>query len=58
MIGARLVLVNTPNGLAPPLVTGTFGSADFLHSLLGEASECVFTTNVYVLNTYSSGSYI
>ncbi len=24
---------------APPLVTGTFGSADFMHSVLGEASE-------------------
>ncbi|KIP11709.1 hypothetical protein PHLGIDRAFT_27734 [Phlebiopsis gigantea 11061_1 CR5-6] len=33
------VLVNTPNGEAPPLVTGTFGSADFLHSLMGEATD-------------------
>ncbi|KAH9486345.1 hypothetical protein JR316_0000409 [Psilocybe cubensis] len=33
------VTVNTPNGHAPPLVTGTFGSADFLHSLLGEAGD-------------------
>ncbi|KAJ3810678.1 Het-C-domain-containing protein [Lentinula aff. lateritia] len=31
--------IDTPNGRAPPLVTGTFGSADFLHSLLGEATE-------------------
>ena len=37
-VGDR-VTVNTPNGPAPPLVTGTFGGADFLHSLLGEAGE-------------------
>ncbi|KAG8965531.1 hypothetical protein FRC03_000441 [Tulasnella sp. 419] len=33
------VKVNTPNGPAPPLVTGTFGGADFLHSLLGESQD-------------------
>ncbi|KAF5310722.1 hypothetical protein D9619_007668 [Psilocybe cf. subviscida] len=33
------VLVDTPNGPAPPLVTGTFGGADFLHSLLGETGD-------------------
>jgi hypothetical protein len=33
------VRVNTPSGQAPPLVTGTFGSADFFHSLLGEATD-------------------
>jgi hypothetical protein len=33
------VTINTPNGPSPPLVTGTFGSADFLHSLLGEAGD-------------------
>ncbi|KIM47583.1 hypothetical protein M413DRAFT_203701 [Hebeloma cylindrosporum] len=37
-VGDR-VTVNTPNGPAPPLVTGTFGSADFMHSLLGEAGD-------------------
>lgn len=37
-VGDR-VTVNTPNGQAPPLVTGTFGGADFLHSLLGEAGD-------------------
>ncbi|KAJ7144853.1 Het-C-domain-containing protein [Mycena crocata] len=31
--------IQTPNGRAPPLVTGTFGGADFLHSLLGEAGD-------------------
>lgn len=35
------VYVNSPNGRVPPLVTGTFGSSDFIHSLLGEATECV-----------------
>jgi hypothetical protein len=34
--------IDTPNGRAPPLVTGTFGGADFLHSLMGEATEFVF----------------
>ncbi|KAG6851362.1 hypothetical protein H0H93_005760 [Arthromyces matolae] len=33
------VIVNTPNGPAPPLVTGTFGGADFIYSLMGEATE-------------------
>ncbi|KAH8117108.1 heterokaryon incompatibility Het-C [Phellopilus nigrolimitatus] len=33
------VRIRTPRGRAPPLVTGTFGSADFLHSILGEASD-------------------
>ena len=33
------VIVETPNRPAPPLITGTFGSADFLHSLMGEATE-------------------
>jgi hypothetical protein len=35
-----IVLVRSPRGeRVPPLVTGTFGSADFLHSLLGEATD-------------------
>lgn len=34
-----VVMVDTPHGRAPPLVTGTFGGADFLHSLMGEATE-------------------
>ncbi|KAG8965532.1 hypothetical protein FRC03_000442, partial [Tulasnella sp. 419] len=33
------VRINTPNGQAAPLVTGTFGGADFLHSLLGEGQD-------------------
>ncbi|CEL53878.1 hypothetical protein RSOLAG1IB_06660 [Rhizoctonia solani AG-1 IB] len=33
------VKVNSPNGSVPPLITGTFGSADFMHSMLGEATD-------------------
>ncbi|KAI0830771.1 heterokaryon incompatibility protein Het-C-domain-containing protein [Trametes gibbosa] len=33
------VIIDTPNGRTHPLVTGTFGGADFLHSLMGEATE-------------------
>ncbi|GJJ09955.1 hypothetical protein Clacol_004179 [Clathrus columnatus] len=33
------VLVDTPLGPAPPLVTGTFGSTDFIHSVLGEGMD-------------------
>lgn len=35
------VYVNSPNGRVPPIVTGTFGGADFFHSLLGETTEYV-----------------
>ncbi|PPQ99587.1 hypothetical protein CVT24_005166 [Panaeolus cyanescens] len=40
------VIINTPNGPAPPLVTGTFGGADFLHSLLGEAGDKLSQSSV------------
>lgn len=33
------VTVRSPRGPVPPLVTGTFGSADFIFSLLGEATD-------------------
>ncbi|OJT08483.1 hypothetical protein TRAPUB_666 [Trametes pubescens] len=33
------VTIDSPNGRTQPLVTGTFGSADFLHSLMGEATD-------------------
>jgi len=33
-------------GPAPPLITGTFGGADFLHSLLGEAADHLSETSV------------
>lgn len=44
-VGDRVV-INTPNGSAPPLVTGTFGGADFLHSLMGEATDHLSQSSV------------
>ncbi|KAI3622000.1 heterokaryon incompatibility protein het-c [Moniliophthora roreri] len=44
------VEIETPNGRAPPLVTGTFGSADFLHSLLGEATDHISQASVTALS--------
>jgi len=48
-VGDR-VLINTPNGPAPPLVTGTFGSADFMHSLMGEATDHLSAASVVNLS--------
>ncbi|THH02345.1 hypothetical protein EW026_g505 [Hermanssonia centrifuga] len=45
-----LLLINTPNGEAPPLVTGTFGGADFLHSLMGEATDHLSQASVVDLS--------
>ncbi|KAI9462276.1 heterokaryon incompatibility protein Het-C-domain-containing protein [Lactarius psammicola] len=42
----HVVVINTPNGSAPPLVTGTFGGADFLHSLMGEATDKLSQSSV------------
>ncbi|KAH9004156.1 Het-C-domain-containing protein [Lactarius hatsudake] len=42
----HVVVINTPNGSAPPLVTGTFGGADFLHSLMGEATDHLSQSSV------------
>ncbi|KAF9029991.1 Het-C-domain-containing protein [Hymenopellis radicata] len=45
------VLVEAPSGdRVPPLVTGTFGSADFLHSLLGEATDHISQASVTALS--------
>ncbi|KAI0692980.1 heterokaryon incompatibility protein Het-C-domain-containing protein [Cytidiella melzeri] len=44
------VIINTPNGPAPPLVTGTFGGADFLHSLMGEATDHLSQASVVDLS--------
>ncbi|CAL1694230.1 unnamed protein product [Somion occarium] len=44
------VIVDTPNGPAPPLVTGTFGSADFIHSLMGEATDHLSQASVVDLS--------
>ncbi|KAF8963872.1 heterokaryon incompatibility protein Het-C-domain-containing protein [Flammula alnicola] len=59
-VGDR-VIINTPSGPAPPLVTGTFGSADFMHSLLGEAGDKLSQASVTDLsakmnNTSQGGS--
>ncbi|KAF8599907.1 heterokaryon incompatibility Het-C [Ceratobasidium sp. AG-I] len=43
------IRINTPNGPAPPLTTGTFGSDDFIHSLLGEASDHLGAASVFGL---------
>lgn len=40
------VIVQTPDGPAPPLITGTFGSADFIHSLMGEATDHISEASV------------
>jgi hypothetical protein len=44
------VWVETPNGRAPPLVTGTFGSADFMHSVMGEATDKLSSASVTALS--------
>ncbi|RPD82107.1 heterokaryon incompatibility Het-C [Lentinus tigrinus ALCF2SS1-7] len=44
------VLIETPNGRTHPLVTGTFGSADFLHSLMGEATDHLSQASVVDLS--------
>jgi hypothetical protein len=45
------VRVQAPNGKSvPPIVTGTFGSNDFIHSLLGEASDHINQASVTDLN--------
>ncbi|KAL1759591.1 heterokaryon incompatibility protein Het-C-domain-containing protein [Schizophyllum commune] len=45
------VRVQAPNGRhVAPLVTGTFGSSDFIHSLLGEATDHLSQASVTDLN--------
>lgn len=39
-------IIQTPAGPAPPLVTGTFGGSDFIHSLLGEATDHISEASV------------
>ncbi|KAK4705310.1 hypothetical protein P7C70_g893, partial [Phenoliferia sp. Uapishka_3] len=39
-------VIQTPSGPAPPLVTGTFGGSDFIHSLLGEATDHISEASV------------
>ncbi|KAK0233569.1 Het-C-domain-containing protein [Armillaria fumosa] len=45
------VYIQAPSGeRVPPLVTGTFGSADFMHSMLGEATDHISQASVTALN--------
>ncbi|KDR80036.1 hypothetical protein GALMADRAFT_242249 [Galerina marginata CBS 339.88] len=45
------VRVQAPNGKwVAPIVTGSFGSSDFIHSLLGEASDHLSSASVTDLN--------
>jgi len=45
------VRIRAPNGhMVAPLVTGTFGSSDFIHSLLGEATDHISEASVSDLN--------
>lgn len=45
------VRVQAPNGKwVAPIVTGTFGSSDFIHSLLGEANDHLSEASVSDLN--------
>jgi hypothetical protein len=45
------VRLKAPNGkFVAPLVTGTFGSSDFIHSLLGEATDHISEASVSDLN--------
>jgi hypothetical protein len=45
------VRISAPNGKhVAPIVTGTFGSSDFIHSLLGEASDHLSEASVTDLN--------
>jgi hypothetical protein len=45
------VLLRSPDGhMVPPLVTGTFGGSDFIHSLLGEATDHISSASVSDLN--------
>ncbi|THH30634.1 hypothetical protein EUX98_g3548 [Antrodiella citrinella] len=54
-VGDRVV-INTPDGPAPPVVTGTFGSADFMHSLMGEATDHLSQASVVDLSAKMSAA--
>ncbi|CDZ97898.1 Heterokaryon incompatibility Het-C [Phaffia rhodozyma] len=44
-------IIKAPNGqMVPPLVTGTFGGSDFIHSLLGEAGDHLSEASISDLN--------
>lgn len=46
----RNVKIRAPNGRdVPILVTGTFGGADFIHSLMGEATDHLSEVSSHLL---------
>lgn len=48
------VRINAPNGKrVAPLVTGTFGSSDFIHSLLGGESAFLTNLRLLIVNIFS-----
>ncbi|KAG0706965.1 heterokaryon incompatibility protein Het-C-domain-containing protein [Suillus ampliporus] len=49
-IGDAVRVRATSGKMVAPLVTGTFGSSDFLHSLLGEATDHISEASVTDLN--------
>ncbi|KAF8637884.1 hypothetical protein AX17_002507 [Amanita inopinata Kibby_2008] len=55
-VGDR-VRIQAPNGKwVAPIVTGTFGSSDFIHSLLGEATDHLSEASVSDLNRELDGA--
>ncbi|GAA5928728.1 Het-C domain-containing protein [Sporobolomyces koalae] len=48
--------IQSPAGPAPPLVTGTFGGSDFIHSLLGEATDKISSASVSDLSKAMDGA--
>ena len=50
------VKIQAPNGkMVHPLVTGTFGGADFIHSLMGEATDHLSTVSANFCSTLFPG---
>jgi hypothetical protein len=46
------VRIQAPNGrMVAPLVTGTFGGSDFIHSLLGEATDHIVSWNLGIFRS-------
>jgi hypothetical protein len=45
-VGDHVTVHSPRHGPVPPLVTGTFGGSDFIHSLLGEATDHISEASV------------
>ncbi|GAA5857550.1 hypothetical protein JCM8547_009336 [Rhodosporidiobolus lusitaniae] len=50
------VKIQSPAGPCPPLVTGSFGGSDFIHSLLGEATDHISEASVSDLQKAMDGA--